>query len=128
MLLFPRELPARDGASDSAVLPSAQAPLKLLLLIFIASMTLQPPVDPDFGWHLRTGLDLVQHQGRFPASDPYSHTMPDWPWVEHAWLTDGIMGACSAVLGPWGLSAIILIFAAITIWAFLWSASVAAVG
>lgn len=128
MLLFPRELPSRDGASDSAGLPSAQAPLKFLLLIFIVSMTLQPPVDPDFGWHLRTGLDLVQHQGRFPAADPYSHTMPDWPWVEHAWLADGIMGACSAVLGPWGLSAIILIFAAITIWAFLWSASVAAVG
>ncbi|HJU04774.1 MAG TPA: hypothetical protein VJ692_06430, partial [Nitrospiraceae bacterium] len=62
--------------------------LDALLLLMLANLSLQPLVDPDFGWHLRTGLDLIA-TGRLPKTDPYSHTMPDWPWVEHAWLMDG---------------------------------------
>ncbi len=117
--------------AHEASLPAMRAdtrPAILLLLLFIGSLVLQPPVDPDFGWHLRMGLDLVRHPGRIPATDPYSHTMPEWPWVDHAWLTDAVMGALAASLGDWGLSAIIVIFGAMTMWAFFWSASVANVG
>ncbi|HJU06838.1 MAG TPA: hypothetical protein VJ692_16935, partial [Nitrospiraceae bacterium] len=66
-------------------------------------------VDPDFGWHLRTGLDLIA-TGRLPKTDPYSHTMPDWPWVEHAWLMDGIIGLIYSGLGGVG---VIVLFAAV---------------
>ncbi|TKB34809.1 MAG: hypothetical protein E8D51_01845 [Nitrospira sp.] len=69
------------------------------LLLIILNFTLQPLTEPDFGWHLRTGLDLLWQGGTLPALDPYSHTMPDWPWVEHAWLTDLIVGAFYQMFG-----------------------------
>ncbi len=89
---------------DSRFTNNAQFPaLDALLLLIIVNFTLQPLTEPDFGWHLRTGLDLLQHGGKLPTLDPYSHTMPDWPWVEHSWLTDLIIGAFySAIRRLWG--------------------------
>ncbi len=87
-----------------------------LLLLVILNFTLQPLTEPDFGWHLRTGLDLLQQGGVLPALDPYSHTMPDWPWVEHAWLTDLIIGGFYTLFGA---LAVILFFAAVTAGAWL---------
>lgn len=90
--------------------------LDALLLLIILSFTLQPLTEPDFGWHLRTGLDLLQHGGILPALDPYSHTMPDWPWVEHAWLTDLVIGVFYSLFGA---SGVILFFAVVTAGAWL---------
>lgn len=92
--------------------------LDALLLFFLLNLTLQPLVEPDFGWHLRTGLDLLQNGWRMPATDPYSHTMPDWPWVDHAWLTDGLLGLLYQGLGQVGSLAVIGLFAAVTLGAF----------
>jgi len=91
-------------------------------------LALQPLVEPDFGWHLRTGLDLLTQGGTMPATDPYSHTMPDWPWVEHAWLMDGLLGLLYKGLGAAGPLAVILLFAAITIGAFGTAAGLAHIG
>ena len=89
--------------------------LDALLLFFLLNLVLQPLVEPDFGWHLRTGLDLLRNGWRLPHTDPYSHTMPDWPWVEHAWLTDALIGLLYTGMGPLG---VILFFAAVTAGAF----------
>jgi len=62
--------------------------LNMLLVVFIANFTLQPVTEPDFGWHLRAGLDMLGQGWAVPRLDPYSHTMSDWAWIEHAWLTD----------------------------------------
>jgi len=91
-------------------------------------LALQPLVEPDFGWHLRTGLDLLTQGGTMPATDPYSHTMPDWPWVEHAWLMDGLLGLLYKGLGAAGPLAVILLFAAITLGAFGTAAGLAHIG
>jgi hypothetical protein len=103
--------------NDSRITNNAQFPaLDALLLLIILSFTLQPLTEPDFGWHLRTGLDLLQHGGKLPALDPYSHTMPDWPWVEHAWLTDLFIGAFHSLFGALG---VILLFGVVTAGAWL---------
>ena len=81
-------MPASSGQGP-AIRTSA---LNALLLLIIANFALQPLTEPDFGWHLRTGLDWLMTGGHLPSLDPYSHTMPDWPWVEHAWLTDLVLG------------------------------------
>lgn len=86
--------------------------LDALLLFFILNLALQTPTEPDFGWHLRTGLDLIAHGWQMPTTDPYSHTMPDWSWVEHAWLTDGLIGL---LYQGAGLLAVIVLFAAIPV-------------
>ncbi|MGQ0810862.1 MAG: hypothetical protein ACT4OO_06515, partial [Nitrospiraceae bacterium] len=93
--------------------------LDALLLIVILNLVLQPLVEPDFGWHLRTGLDLLQQGWQLPVTDPYSHTMPEWPWVEHAWLTDGVLGLIYQGLGPAGALGVIIFFGAIAAGAFL---------
>jgi hypothetical protein len=101
--------------------PSA---LSLLLAIVLANLVLQPLTEPDFGWHLRTGLDLLK-QGRLPALDPYSYTMPDWPWVEHAWLTDLLLGLLYAAGGSAGTLCVILFFALVTATAWIMAAGCA---
>jgi hypothetical protein len=118
------------GSGESAVrsplvtrhpsLITASCPaLDALLLLFILTLALQTPREPDFGWHLRAGLDLLQHGWQMTMTDPYSHTMPDWPWVEHAWLTDGLLALLHRGLGDAGLLGVILFFASVTAAAFL---------
>ncbi len=102
--------------------------LDALLAFFLLNLALQPLVEPDFGWHLRTGLDLLQNGWRMPATDPYSHTMPDWPWVEHAWLTDGILALLYQGLSPVGPLAVIGFFSAVTLGAFLGMAWISQTG
>jgi hypothetical protein len=53
-------------------------------------------LDPDFGWHLQVGRKLWTEG--MPKTDPFSYTMPSWPWVDHgrgsdmgiAWLYDRV--------------------------------------
>ena len=96
--------------------------LGFLLLLIIINFALQPLTEPDFGWHLRTGLDVLQNGLPLPSADPYSHTMPDWPWVEHAWMTDLLVAGIYSAFGALG---VILFFAAVTISAWLLGAAVA---
>ena len=96
--------------------------LGLLLLLIIINFALQPLTEPDFGWHLRTGLDVLQNGLPLPSADPYSHTMPDWPWVEHAWMTDVLVAGIYSAFGALG---VILFFAVVTISAWLLGAAVA---
>lgn len=110
--------------------------LDILLLLFILNLTMQPLVEPDFGWHLRAGLDFLDRGGRLPAQDPYSHTMPDWQWVEHAWLTDAVIALIYRGLASAGALGAIVCFAAIAVAAFMigaartqvsWTARLAAI-
>jgi hypothetical protein len=107
---------------------SSFLPLDALLFLFFINLALQPLVEPDFGWHLRTGIDLLHHGWRMPLTDPYSHTMPEWPWVEHAWLTDGLIGVIYTKIGTAGGLGIILFFATVISGAFLLAAALAHAG
>ncbi len=108
--LRPKGTPVGSGQVPAIRTPALNA----LLLLIIANFALQPLTEPDFGWHLRTGLDLLLSGGRLPALDPYSHTMPDWPWVEHAWLTDLVLGWLYRTGGPAGGLLVIAFFGLVT--------------
>src|SRR3989344_1090418 len=43
--------------------------------------------DPDLGWHLRVGEQIV-NTGEIPRHDTFSHTMPGFEWIDHEWLVD----------------------------------------
>jgi len=43
-------------------------------------------LDPDFGWHYKMG-ELILKSG-VPKTDPFSYTMPSFPFVGHEWLVD----------------------------------------
>lgn len=86
----------------------------VLIVALIFFLNLKPALDPDLGWHLRSGQDLIQ-QKTIPYLDAYSYTMPDWERESHEWLTNGFIYFIYAKLGLFVLS---IIFAAITTIAF----------
>jgi len=43
-------------------------------------------LDPDFGWHLRSGEYFLAHG--IPATDIFTYTASNFPWINHEWLSD----------------------------------------
>lgn len=71
-------------------------------------LALRPPLDPDLGWHIRTG-QYVWENKRVPTTDPFSHTFSEYPVIAHEWLTDVCIYGLSTMSWPvgWLLAAII---------------------
>ena len=61
-------------------------------------------MDPDFGWRLRTG-QMILSSG-IPKTDPFSYTMPSFPFVDHAWTLDFLIAILFPYLGYLGLGII----------------------
>ncbi len=95
--------------------------LEKLGLLLLVGLGLRPILDPDFGWHLRAGTDLVANYFHPPKFDVYSYTMSDWSWVDHEWLTNGIAALIHNGLGPLVL---IILFALLIAGTFLLAASI----
>lgn len=53
----------------------------LLFLVFYIKAIIF--VDPDFGWRIRAG-EYYWNNG-MPETDIFTYTMPNFPWVDHAW-------------------------------------------
>lgn len=83
----------------------------LLYLLFIALFWFIgiSSLDPDYGWHLRMG-ELISKQG-IPATDPFSYTMPSFPFIDHEWLTDILTAKLYPTIGINGLAVIYAIVA-----------------
>ncbi|EKD65456.1 MAG: hypothetical protein ACD_50C00083G0015 [uncultured bacterium] len=66
-------------------------------------------LDADFGWHLRMG-EIIQNTG-IPKNDPFSYTMPSYPFVDHEWLTDIVISKLYPLIGMKGLAVIFSLIA-----------------
>ncbi len=88
-----------------------------LLLALIVVLSTKPLQDPDFGWHFRAGQDFLKTFS-WPKTDPYSYTMPDWPWVNHEWLSQVFTVVVQFLVGNLGLS---LVFGMLLTVVFLWA-------
>jgi hypothetical protein len=82
-------------------------------LLIIAYFTTDQWLDPDFGWHLKTG-ELIFKRG-VPKVDWYSFTMSDFPWIDHEWLTDVIIYKIYSKLG---FKFLLILFLIISLFAF----------
>lgn len=83
--------------------------LKLIVGITIAFLFLHRCItfiDPDMGWHVRTGEWIVLHQ-QIPHQDIYSYTLAGHEWIAHEWLLE-IIFYKAALSGTWWL--LILLF------------------
>ncbi|OGB73996.1 hypothetical protein A2V68_00055 [candidate division Kazan bacterium RBG_13_50_9] len=89
------------------------------LLFLLLVVCVRPLLDPDFGWHLRSGTDLLKNLS-VPKFDPYSYTLPDYHWVNFEWLTDGVV---AFVYQNWGALSLSILFALLIGGAFLLAAS-----
>jgi hypothetical protein len=78
-----------------------------VLFAALFAMAVRETLDPDLGWHLRTG-EHVWREG-VPRQDPFSFTVRGKEWVAHEWLADAFMWL---VYRSGGLPALSLVFAA----------------
>jgi hypothetical protein len=90
-----------------------------LALTAIFFINLKAPLDPDLGWHLADGRYFLEHR-TIPRLDMLSHSMSDYPWIAHEWLTDIIFFWIYNNFGFWPL---VIIFSLISSAAFLLAAS-----
>lgn len=67
------------------------------ILTILSFVVTQKWLDPDFGWHLRTG-QLILERG-VPHEDWYSYTMPSFPWIDHEWFLDIGMYLADSLFG-----------------------------
>ena len=91
------------------------------ILIIIASILfmMRPPTDPDLGWHLRNGNDILNFGILY--GDLYSHTMFGYQWIAHEWLSDVFLYLGQKHLGFFVLS---ILFACIVFLSYYISARV----
>jgi len=77
-------------------------PLIFWLLVFVLFWIKgESFLDPDFGWHWKMG-ELILSKG-IPKTDPFSYTMPSFPFVDHEWLTNVAIYQLDKMVGWQGL-------------------------
>ena len=64
-------------------------------------------LDSDFGWHLKIGEFILRHG--VPHIDPFTYTMPSFPFVDHEWLSNVLIYLIYNI-HPWLLSGVFAIF------------------
>jgi hypothetical protein len=60
--------------------------LAILIFIFFLNNSFNY-LDPDLGWHLKAGQNIVQDQ-KVSTINYYNYTLNDVEWVNHEWLLD----------------------------------------
>jgi hypothetical protein len=87
----------------------------ILLILILFAIALQPTIDPDLWWHLRTG-ELILQDG-IPREDPFSFTVPDHRWITQEWLSEVVMWRIHLAAGLRGLMLAFALVIAATFWA-----------
>ncbi len=72
-------------------------------------------LDPDFGWHLKTGEEIIS-TNKVPTINQVDYTLSGQSWVDHEWLANA---AVYWVYTNWGYLAINIIFALIPLLSLL---------
>jgi hypothetical protein len=97
------ERDSRAGLRESVltmVFPSARDIIFIFLLCSLLAGTLsnRPLADPDIGWHIRTGEQILATH-TLPRVDSYSSTMQGQPWFAWEWLYDVVLGILHRACG-----------------------------
>jgi hypothetical protein len=88
--------------------------LQILVVFFILSsflITAFPLLDLDFGWHLQLGNYILLHG--IPVTDPFSYTMPHFPFIDHEWATNIVIAKLFPIIGTSGLTILFCLIAII---------------
>lgn len=84
-------------------------PFLAALAAFLTALLSQAPMnDPDTLWHIRVGEWMLSNQ-RIPRTDPFSHSLPNAPWVAHEWLAEVLMATLYQG-GGWALVQVAVAF------------------
>src|SRR6266480_3296272 len=94
--------------------------IRFIIIVFVTTLFFFRGLfllDPDFGWHVRMGQVILQ--SGIPRTDPFSYTMPSYPFVDHEWLTNIVIAFLYSHVGMYGLA---IIFSLLTVFALAISA------
>lgn len=86
----------------------------LVVFVGLFATAVRPALDPDLGWHLRTGESIAQTHA-VPHQDSFSSTKAGAPWIAHEWLSEVVMYELTRVGGT---AALVLFFALLVAAAF----------
>ena len=92
-------------------------PFVALLAVFV--MAVQPSVDTDSWWHLRSGAWILEN-GEILKTDPFSLTRQGQPWIYPGWLSQIILFSAYNTFGYAGLNLLTGSMVLIA-FAFLWA-------
>ncbi len=74
-----------------------------VVAILLTLVVIRPVLDPDLGWHLRLGEEIVK-TGKIVSGDSLSFSLPGYEFVNHAWLQDIVLFKLYEWFGLWGVS------------------------
>jgi hypothetical protein len=82
------------------LLPSVRDIIFIFLFwsLLAGALSNRPLADPDIGWHIRTGEQILATRS-LPRTDPFSSTMQGQPWFAWEWLYDVLLGILHRACG-----------------------------
>ncbi len=84
-------------------------PTFALVFVLFFIVNVKSFLDPDFGWHIQVGTHILASGP--PTTDPFSYTMPTFPYVDHSWLSDVLIAKFYPQIGLTGLSLVVSLIA-----------------
>ncbi len=107
-------MPPDPGSPRPRPLAVAHATLALALLLGLALTRVGPLSDGDLFWNLRQGHYLLAARA-LPATDPFTWTAGDKPWVHHEWGAQVILAVVESAGGLHALRALSGVLTATTL-------------
>ena len=110
------------GLTHRRGVPAASAAIVGFFAAAVLPRASWPLMDGDVWWHIRAGEEVLR-TGSVPHVDIWSIVGAGRPWTSQDWLANVLLAAGNS-LGPWGQTALSLLFGALTALAFwiLWRA------
>ena len=103
------------------LLPSARDLIFILLFwsLLAGPLSNRPLADPDIGWHIRAGEQMLATRS-IPRADSFSSTMHGQPWVAWEWLYEVALGILDRAMGLNGVVWLAALVMAATLTLLLW--------
>ena len=101
---------ATDKVEDRQTFSAASGTVRRLLICIVlyalpANILVQPVVDPDIWWHMRTSEWIFEHRA-VPTTDPFSRDGEAKPLEAYSWLFEVVV---YSVYGQFGLQGILFV-------------------
>jgi hypothetical protein len=92
--------PTPSSSALLFLLPSVRDIIFIFLFwsLLAGPLSNRPLADPDIGWHIRTGEQILATHA-LPRTDPFSFTMQGQPWFAWEWLYDLLLGILHQACG-----------------------------
>lgn len=80
---------------------SPQNILSITIFIIILLLSIEPVINYDIWWHLKTG-EIILQNGEIPDKDIFSYTKAGEKWINHEWLSQVIFYLTYKLFGLYG--------------------------